>query len=837
MPPKKKVQTPSFRVKRDYDYILKNHIQYLKTMCRLWPSMVELQRALKDNNVKKISAIKLKQAPIIKKAFSYQSETMKWRIANIEAYDKDEAFRFEEDLKNKHDPVRFINIYCWTVDPRLPEGLSKELPLILWPKQEEFINFVNECYNSSASWILEKSRGWGATWLLSAYQVWHWVYTKNFSGAFGSREKEAVDRLGDMDTIFAKVRHIIYRLPNLMRTESYRHKTTSEPSKHDNVMRIYNPRTDSIIIGQGGDQMGRGGRKSIYIIDEKAFVQHPDKVDRAVSGTTRCQGDISTICGMNHFGKKRHSGRLPVFTAHWYDDPSKNPKWPDPRTNDIEETPYLQYEFDRIGGDKVGMAQELFIDYNASVEDAFIPSEWVQACVNFDLSPDGTKASGFDVAGHGDNKSTYISRSGPVVNMPKVLHYDNSTESALEAMELAEKDGVDIFSYDQDGLGDSVYGLFKITEAKPYVINGVFGNSNPPENVYDYERGKFVKEIYRNRRAYNWSIFRDRVRRTYEHCNNIRYYDESEMVSLPNDPDLISQISQPKRVRGLGGSTKIQVESKLEMRTRGVDSPDGADAVVLSFADPDDEAKVMTHFDTRKDRSNIVDFTIDWENPVGETIVSMVQGEGLEMYVLMAVWYPWKPYPKLRVFDEIHEQSPQPEKLVDLIRERCCSHIAPINYWIGNDAMFESKEKGATASYWFYWKQKIKLRRNYTNDYKSSIIIVNQLFANKIAEIHPNSERVWMQLNGWRLDHHNRPDPRLGFAMALCQIATMLKQKKKIINRQLQPGERAEKNAYNGSVGRFTRKVKKDSKIPTYMKTAERHVLAYGKPKEIEIFE
>ena len=56
-----------------------------------------------------------------------------------------------------------------------------------------------------------------------------------------------------------------------------------------------------------------------------------------------------------------------------------------------------------------------------------------------------------------------------------------------------------------------------------------------------------------------------------------------ELISIPNDPQLISELSAPLFFYRDNG--KLKIESKEDMRKRGVSSPNMADAVVISFAD------------------------------------------------------------------------------------------------------------------------------------------------------------------------------------------------------------------------------------------------------------
>ena len=54
--------------------------------------------------------------------------------------------------------------------------------------------------------------------------------------------------------------------------------------------------------------------------------------------------------------------------------------------------------------------------------------------------------------------------------------------------------------------------------------------------------------------------------------------------AIPNDPTLRDELQAPEAVPRIDG--KIQIESKKEMKKRGVTSPNRADTLALSFAFP-----------------------------------------------------------------------------------------------------------------------------------------------------------------------------------------------------------------------------------------------------------
>lgn len=807
---------------RPNEFACQKSIEFLETLCDIWPVKLEMVRAEQNNNWELVDLLKKEFKPIVEKSQGPLAELLRWRYLAKELYDSNAEVRAVENEACKNDVVRFINNWCFTSDPRLPPlGLPNLLPFVLWPKQEEFIRWVHDAYSIGRSWLAEKSRGWGITWILCAYYVWHWLYHDGFIGGFGSRDKDAVDKLGDPDTIFYKVRFLIYHLPQEMVPESYRGKSIAQQSSNDSYLRIVNPDRDSTIRGEGGDNIGAGGRASIYVIDESALVLHPEAIDDALSYTTNCRGDVSTVRGMNSFGEKRHSGRVRVYSSWFFNDPSKHKDWRNNKMPSREECPFLDHEY--LDKGELIVSQELLIDYSRSVEDSFIPADWVRAAVDFDLPIEGERQSGFDIASGGENHSVYAFRVGPVLVTTDELNFDSVQESLEYSLRKAEDDKTGLFVYDQDGIGESVWGHIKFTERKlRFDMVGVHGNF-PASDRFLFNDNQKAREKYRNKRAENWSNLRERFRKTFDHRKGIRMYDYSELISIPNDNKLITQLSQPKRVFG----NKIAVENKEKMRNRGVKSPDIADAVVNAFADSDREGLVISKFNYQDGSGVIDEFFVDPESPIGHQYVAIVTTSEMMTYALGCWWGPVnkEKKPVLKIFCEFMEKSNEITKLVSQIKTVMVEEIKPIREWICNSEMIDGLENGRDSLWHLYRKEKAPLRKNYSHDYNTAIVIVNQMFANGIIIVHKSCERLMLQLASWRMEE-GKPQSDLGFAMALCQLATRLRMKKEITIEDIKP-KRAATPLYSGSQGRFGNTSKEnveDSYKPLYLTLAEKQV-------------
>lgn len=487
------------------------------------------------------------------------------------------------------DKSFFINEFCFTYDPRLGEG-QRVLRFTLWDTQRELLDWMQEREAKQEPGIIKKSRNSGVTWLCCAYALHAWLFRPESAVGFGSRKEMLVDRLGDMDSIFEKIRFMLYRLPGWMKPQGF-------GDDFDNYMRLLNPENGAAITGEAGDGIGRGGRKSLYFVDESAFLANPKSVEASLSETTECRIDVSTVNGAgNVFAEKLRSGKIPVFSFHWKRDPRKNlyfifdsngnkigeGRGEAPKPSDGGRVEYPWYEKKKRELPPVVVAQEIDMDITADVDNVLIPAKWVQAAVNLQLPLGSVSESGLDIAGSGDAENVYVHRRGSVVTRMKAWREENPTRTAWRAIEYAEEDGATLLKYDSVGVGQSTAGAIQDSERKTAVaIEGLNGASSPTRRKYDDNDKIPANERFLNLRAEMYWNLRLRFQRTYEHVEGIRPALEDEMISIPNDEELIVQLSQPTYATTSTG--KIKVESKDDMRKRGVKSPDRADGLVYVF--------------------------------------------------------------------------------------------------------------------------------------------------------------------------------------------------------------------------------------------------------------
>lgn len=477
------------------------------------------------------------------------------RVALIEECAKDLSRQREELAKCKADPLYWINNWVWTYDPRRSPAT---IPFDLFPKQAEFITWLGDRVEGRESGLVEKSRDAGLTWLCGAFAVHRWLFIPGSKIAFGSRKQDLVDKLGDPDSIFEKFRSLLKSLPAWQVPRSC----------STGYLKFINPENGNTITGEAGDQMGRGGRSSIYFLDEFAFVERAQRVDAAVSENTDVIVYVSTPNGPgNSFAKKRFSGKYPVFRIHWRDDARKGEEW---------------YAKKKATLDPVVLAQEIDIDYNASIEGVTIPAAWVLAAVNLKLYPiDRKRYAGLDIADEGLNDNVLIIRKGSVVETVEGWHAGNTTQTAHKARQICDRQQIERLNYDCVGVGAGVGGTLASFPDLPFELQPVNGGNSCSEREWSEFDDRTSKQLFRNLRAELWWLLRRRFEKTYEKVNLISDYPDDELISIPNHSELIAQLSQP--LHKYTDTGLIAIESKQDMKKRGVNSPDYADALVYCF--------------------------------------------------------------------------------------------------------------------------------------------------------------------------------------------------------------------------------------------------------------
>jgi len=475
----------------------------------------------------------------------------------------------------RENPWDFIGDWGVTVDPRkLDVGEESMMPFVLFPKQVEFCQFIFRKWRERRPGLADKSRDGGLSWLAVAMGCTLCLFYPGMNIGYGSVTEDYVDKIGDPKSLFWKARVFMQELPREF-------KGAWDPNRYAPHMRILFP-NGSTMTGQSGDNIGRGDRKAIYFVDESSYLQNPKAVDFALSQTTNCRIDISTPHGLaNSFAHRRHSGKIEVFTLHWRDDPRKDEAWYEKQVEDID--------------DPVVVAQEIDINYSASIEGVIIPAEWVRAAIDahkkLAIRPTGEKRGAMDVADEGKDKNAFVTAHGVVLTSLAEWTGEGGDifDSVTKVFELCDKHGLNAFKYDADGLGAGVRGDARVlNEARKAEHIGqistiAFRGSGAvvlPEA--EDVKGRKNADYFKNMKAPGWWSLRRRFRATYLWVRENKPCDPDEIICIPAElpycTRLVGELSQPRY--GQSPTGKMLVDKKPP----GTKSPNLADAVMMLFA-------------------------------------------------------------------------------------------------------------------------------------------------------------------------------------------------------------------------------------------------------------
>jgi hypothetical protein len=527
-------------------------------------------------------------------------QVRRWRKRKLKLFAEQPDELKRAWLWYKHRPVEFINHWCDTHDPR-NIGKTDEngtplpvvLPLVMFKRQDELCQFVMQCMEEEANGLIEKSRDMGATWTCISLSTHQWLFWENNVIGWGSATADKLDKLSDPDTIFEKFRLQVMGLP-----ECFKPKGLSR-DRHLLLNRLINPSNRSIITGEIGDKIGRGGRTKIYFIDESAHLEHPGLVEAGLSENTRVRIDMSSVSGLGTVfhrarrgglewnpGQKMTKKRTNVFIMDWSHHPAKTRDWYKERA-----------EFFANKGMSHVFAQEIDRDYAAAVEGTVIPRKWLESCVDAHRRlkltgvDEGGNFVGLDVADGGVDSNAAVGRKGWLVNSADQWADRDTGVTTRRAVALCSLKLPCELLYDSVGVGSGVKaetnrmeedGLLprgiKITpwNGGQKVVNGsgriIANDASSPTN----------KDYYFNLKAQGWGTLRLRVYITHMAVTEGRTVNADDIISF--DSQSISDTMLAKLLEELSQATQTpNTKGKMvvDKSPDGMASPNLGDACVI----------------------------------------------------------------------------------------------------------------------------------------------------------------------------------------------------------------------------------------------------------------
>ncbi len=192
-------------------------------------------------------------------------------------------------------------------------------------------------------------------------------------------------------------------------------------------------------------------------------------------------------------------------------------------------------------------------------EDVLIAMEDIDEAVyegGKDGLPDaGPVVIGMDVARYGRNRTVLVVRRGDVVEAVRVFSGINTMAGVGQVIAALREYGPALVNVDEVGVGAGVVDRLR---EQGYAVRGMVGSGKPVRDL-----------TCANRRAEGYRMLERRF--------------SERRIRIPRDVELIKELSRLRYQYNSQG--RMLIESKGKMRSRGLASPDKADALMLAFLD------------------------------------------------------------------------------------------------------------------------------------------------------------------------------------------------------------------------------------------------------------
>lgn len=216
-----------------------------------------------------------------------------------------------------------------------------------------------------------------------------------------------------------------------------------------------------------------------------------------------------------------------------------------------------------------GQFKELYMAEAMDDDQAFIPSDAVERAISAsDVYPRGARIIGADPSQGKRDSAAFAFRQGNVVE--KIEEHKGMDEIGFKGhlIRLIETWKPDIVFVDGTGFGSTIV-------KDMWEMNTSFQSIIKPIN---FASSSLYPDEYVNKRAEMWGEMRKWL------------IDQNDPVKLPDDEGLAVELTCIARAPHSSG--RLLLESKEDLKARGYESPNKADAVALTFAEP---VQLYTH--------------------------------------------------------------------------------------------------------------------------------------------------------------------------------------------------------------------------------------------------
>jgi hypothetical protein len=198
--------------------------------------------------------------------------------------------------------------------------------------------------------------------------------------------------------------------------------------------------------------------------------------------------------------------------------------------------------------------------FQMSGHDPFIPAQLAVDARNAKAEALGHKKLGVDPARFGDDRTSLCFRQGRKVHWIRSYEKRSTMEVAGLVYKAIKEIGADQCAVDVGGLGAGVYDRLEelLADDTCHLVQ-VNSGSSPIDEVKYY-----------NKRAEMWGETKEWL--------------QKQPADMPDDDELQADLTQIKY--SYDSSNRLKMEKKEDMKKRGLRSPDKADSLGLTFAEP-----------------------------------------------------------------------------------------------------------------------------------------------------------------------------------------------------------------------------------------------------------
>lgn len=348
------------------------------------------------------------------------------------------------------------------------------------------------------------------------------------------------------DALFAEVKHWVNKLPPVLREliEVFSDKIVLKSAPESSFL---SARTSSADRPEA--MAGVHSENVILIFDEASAV--PEPVFESAAGSMSGHNAVTIMIGnptrnSGLFYKSHHELKGDWFTMHV--DCRQSPLVSEDFINQIRNT---------YGETSNAFRVRVMGEFALKEDDTLIPAELVDAAIAREIAVDPNTGViyGVDVARFGDDRTVLIKRQGNVVIDIKAWNGLDLMETTGRVVNEARMDKPELINVDSIGLGAGV-----ADRLRELGFNVRDVNVSESASMNNPQAAKLRDEL--------WLSVKEWL--TQRACH------------IPANDDLRQELVAP--TYSFLSNGKLKVESKGEMKKRGMRSPDLADALCLTFA-------------------------------------------------------------------------------------------------------------------------------------------------------------------------------------------------------------------------------------------------------------